>query len=88
MPDARSFCSITILLASSFQIGWRRFMLEDEFKRQRAKVVRELAEQTTDPFIKRRLLALVSRYDDGVATRAPLTSVDLEFKSHRTGSER
>ena len=63
-------------------------MLEAEFKRQRAKVVRELAEQTTDPFIKKRLLALVSRYDGGVSTPTPSTPVDLEFKNRGTGSER
>lgn len=62
-------------------------MLEAEFKRQRAKVVRELAESTTDPFIKRRLLALLSRYDDGAVARTSPPSADLEFKSRITGSE-
>lgn len=62
-------------------------MLEAEFKRQRAKVVRELAESTTDPFIKRRLLALLSRYDDGVVTRTSPPPADLEFKSRIPGSE-
>ena len=38
-------------------------MLESEFKRQRANLILELAGQTTDPFIRKRLLALVSRYD-------------------------
>ena len=42
-------------------------MLDSEFKRQRAQVLRELVEKTNDPFIKRRLLALISRYDDGVS---------------------
>jgi hypothetical protein len=57
-------------------------MLESEFKRQRAKLVRELADQTTDPFIKRRLLALASRYDDSGTT--PYSS---EFKNSRIESE-
>ncbi|HMM88505.1 hypothetical protein [Bradyrhizobium sp.] len=62
-------------------------MLEAEFKRQRAKVVRDLAESTTDPFIKRRLLALLSRYDDGAVTRTSPPSADLEFKGRITSTE-
>lgn len=31
-------------------------MLDAEFKRQRAQTVRELAQITTDPFIKQRLI--------------------------------
>jgi hypothetical protein len=62
-------------------------MLDSEFKKQRAEIVRELAELTTDPFIKRRLLALISRYDDGGPARTPLTPVDLELQSRGTGSE-
>lgn len=52
--------------------GPGQLMLSSESKVERAKLVRELAEKTTDPFIKRRLLTLVSRYDDGVSIRAPL----------------
>jgi hypothetical protein len=63
-------------------------MLDNEFRRQRALLVRELAEKTTDPFIKRRLLALMSRYDDSATTRTPLTPTDLKFQSQGTGSER
>ena len=37
-------------------------MLDDEFNKQRAKILRELAEQA-DPFIKKRLLNLVERYE-------------------------
>jgi hypothetical protein len=37
-------------------------MLDDEFNEQRAKILRELAEQA-DPFIKKRLLNLVQRYE-------------------------
>jgi hypothetical protein len=64
-------------------------MLDEEFKKQRARTVRDLAEKANDPFIKRRLLDLVSRYeDDGRRTPTPLTPVDLEFASQGTGSER
>ena len=58
-------------------------MLESEFKRQRAKLVRELADQTTDPFIRKRLLALASRYDDGVPPRTPIALAELEMKGRR-----
>lgn len=37
-------------------------MLDDEFNKQRAKILRDLAEKA-DPFIKRRLLKLVERYE-------------------------
>ena len=64
-------------------------MLDQEFKKERARTVRELAEKANDPFIKRRLLDLVSRYeDDGPKTPTPLTPVDLQFASRSTGSER
>ena len=63
-------------------------MLDSEFKKQRAQVLRELAEKANDPFIKRRLLALMSRYDDSATTRTPLTPTDLKFQSQGTGSER
>ena len=62
-------------------------MLDSEFKRQRAQVLRELAEKANDPFIKRRLLALMSRYDDRATARTPLTPIDLELQSQGTGSE-
>ncbi|MCK1518382.1 hypothetical protein IVB22_39100 [Bradyrhizobium sp. 190] len=62
-------------------------MLDTEFKKQRAQTARELAAIATDRFTKRRLLDLAARYDDSPA-RSPLTPIDLEFKSHGTGSER
>jgi hypothetical protein len=37
-------------------------MWDDEFNAQRAKILRDLAEQA-DPFIKRRLLKLMERYE-------------------------
>lgn len=64
-------------------------MLDAEFKRQRAQTVRELAEVTTDPFIKQRLIKLAERYEEcGVAPHTPLTPVDLKISRQRTGSER
>jgi hypothetical protein len=63
-------------------------MLDSEFRKQRALLVRELAEKTTDPFIKRRLFALVSRYDAGVTARIPASPVDLKVRNQGTGSER
>jgi hypothetical protein len=63
-------------------------MLDSEFRRQRAQTVRELAEKANDPFIKGRLLALISRYDDTATARAPLTPIDLKFQSQGTGSEK
>jgi hypothetical protein len=64
-------------------------MLDEQFKKQRARTVRELAEKANDPFIKGRLLDLVSRYEDGgQRTPTPLTPLNLEFASQGTGSER
>lgn len=64
-------------------------MLDKEFKVQRARTVRELAEKANDPFIKGRLLDLASRYeDDGRGAPTPLTPVDLQFDRRGTGSER
>ena len=62
-------------------------MLDSEFKRQRAQVLRDLVATTNDPFIKRRLLALMSRYEDRATSRTPLTPVDLKVQSQSTGSE-
>ena len=64
-------------------------MLDSEFKKQRAQTARELAAIATDRFTKRRLLDLAARYeDDDSPAHSPLTPIDLEFKSHGTGSER
>ena len=64
-------------------------MLDEEFKKQRARTVRELAEKADDPFIKGRLLDLVARYEDGTRkTPTQLTPVDLQFASRGTGPER
>ena len=68
---------------------WGLVTLDEQFKKQHARTVRELAEKAHDPFIKGRLLDLVSRYeDDGHRAPTPLTPVDLQFESRGTGSER
>jgi hypothetical protein len=64
-------------------------MLDPEFKKQRARTVRELADKAADPFIKQRLQDLAARYeDDSPKPPTPLTPVDLKFASHGTGPER
>jgi hypothetical protein len=64
-------------------------MLDDAFKKQRARAVRDLAEKAADPFIKGRLLDLAMRYEAGSPkTPTPLTPVDLQFTSRSTGPER
>jgi hypothetical protein len=64
-------------------------MLDEQFKKQRAQTVRDLAEKANDPFIKRRLLDLATRYEDGAPkTPTPRTPVDLQFESRGTGPER
>jgi hypothetical protein len=45
-------------------------MLDDDFNRQRAVLIRELASRA-DPFIKRRLLDLASRYEKPQTTKLP-----------------
>ena len=68
---------------------WGLVMLDEEFKKQRARTVRDLAEKANDPFTKKRLQDLVSRYEGDVPkTPTPLTPVDLQFESRGTGPER
>jgi hypothetical protein len=64
-------------------------MLDDEFKKQRAQTVRDLAEKA-DPFIKRRLLDIAARYEDnGRLSNVTSTPNDLQFVSHSNdGAER
>jgi hypothetical protein len=72
-PTPVYFIRPLLWVAFSFQmmaLGSR--MLDSEFRRQRAQTVRELAEKANDPFVKGRLLALLSRYDDSVTARTPV----------------
>jgi hypothetical protein len=76
------------LVVQSVQFGIK-IMLDKEFEKDRARAVRDLAEKANDPFIKERLVNLASRYESGLArTSKKLTTLDLQFKSKGTGSER
>ncbi|MFK4534226.1 hypothetical protein ABIA00_002409 [Bradyrhizobium ottawaense] len=63
-------------------------MLDDEFNKQRASLVRDLASRA-DPFIKRRLLDLASRYEKKpVRTKPlPLVSLDGRERSDQRGGD-
>jgi hypothetical protein len=62
---------------------WGTTMLDDEFNKQRAKILRELAEQA-DPFIKKRLLNLVERYE----TRRQSMPIDQRLASRGDSVDR
>ena len=63
--------------------------MDEEFKKQRARAVRDLAEKAIDPFIKNRLLSLAERYDaNRPPARAATTPIDLQFVSKGNGPER
>jgi hypothetical protein len=53
-------------------------MLDQEFRKQRARTVRELADKAADPFIKRRLQDLVARYEDD-DLKPPTTRMPIEL---------
>jgi len=64
-------------------------MLDEEFKKQRATVVRDLAAKAIDPFIKTRLLNLAERYGaERTPARAATTPIDLQFAGRGNGPER
>jgi hypothetical protein len=90
-PSLAYFSRHCFQLASCFSVNGVGVlvMLDEQFKKQRARTVRDLAEKAADPFIKGRLLDLATRYeDDGPTTRTTLTPVDLQFESRGTGSDR
>jgi hypothetical protein len=62
-------------------------MLSDEFKKDRAREVSELAGKAIDPFIKQRLLKLAGKYE-GDERPHRTTPLDLEFVVQGTGPER
>jgi len=84
------FSSRRFELPSTLSVSgvWGLVMLDEEFKKQRAQTVRDLAEKATDPFIKKRLQDLAARYEDGPKHRTTLTPIDLQFESRGTGPER
>ena len=63
-------------------------MLDEDFNKERAKFLHELA-LGADPFIKRRLLDLAKRYEGPKRRVTPLTPVDLQIETRTgNGSER
>ena len=63
-------------------------MLDEHFRKQRAKLVRDMAAKA-DPFIKQRLLGLAERYEGVERTTRPQTATDIQLSGDRPhGSER
>jgi hypothetical protein len=56
-------------------------MLEDEFNKQRANLLRDLASRA-DPFIKRRLLDLAARYEKRPAKTKTLPPVSINPRAN------
>ena len=86
-PDLSTRRSRTVLswIAFGFQIELSgSSMLDSDFRKSAPKLCANWRRRRPIPFIKRRLLALISRYDDGVSARAPLMP---KFQSQGTGSE-
>jgi hypothetical protein len=55
-------------------------MLDEEFRKQRARTVRDLADKAADPFMKGRLLDLAARYeDDGIKPPNTLSFLTLNL---------
>ncbi|MBR0755365.1 hypothetical protein JQ604_24550 [Bradyrhizobium jicamae] len=54
-------------------------MLDDEFNKQRSILIRDLADKADDPFIKRRLLDLASRYERRPVKTKPIPPVSLSW---------
>ena len=44
-------------------------MLDDDFNKERAILIRDLANRADDPFIKQRLLVLATRYEGPVLAK-------------------
>jgi hypothetical protein len=58
-------------------------MLDENFRTQRANMVRDLATRA-DPYIRRRLLDLAARYEGAERRPTPVTPVDLQIAGSRT----
>jgi hypothetical protein len=52
-------------------------MLDEDFNKRRANLIRELAGRA-DPFVKRRLLDLVSRYEKRPIRTRPLPPISID----------
>ena len=55
-------------------------MLDEQFRKQRAGMVRDLAARAGDPYIKQRLLDLAARYEGPERRPTPMTPIDLQIK--------
>jgi len=55
--------------------------MNEEFFKDRAKTVRDIADKA-DPFIKKRLLALAARYEAKPRPPSPVPPVSIQQKSH------
>ena len=62
--------------------------MDQEFKRQRAQTVRDLADKATDPFTKKRLQDLAARYEGSEIPPAKLTPTDQPFTGRGMDPER
>jgi len=64
-------------------------VIDDQFRKERAQLARDLADKA-DPFIKGRLLDLAARYESGERRSAPArTAQDMQLVSDQnTRSER
>ncbi len=86
-PDLSTRRSRTVLswIAFGFQIELSgSSMFDSDFRKSAPKLCANWRRRRPIPFIKRRLLALISRYHDSVSARAPLMP---KFQSQGTGSE-
>ena len=62
-------------------------MLDEQFRKQRAKLVRGLADKA-DPFVKQRLLGLAERYEGVEQPVRPQTLADTLLSNVHFRSER
>lgn len=72
------------IAAPDYTTGFRGLVMNDQFYKERAKVVREIAGKA-DPFIKKRLLDLANRYDSKPRSPTPLPPIQVaQDKQERT----
>lgn len=62
-------------------------MLDEQFRKQRAKLVRDLADKA-DPFVKQRLLGLAERYEGVEQPVRPQTTGDMPLPDVHFRSEK
>src|SRR5579871_4290032 len=78
---------LTFIKDQKYKSTYRYCMLDEKFNKERAKLVRDLASRA-DPFIKRRLMDLLSRYEGGKTSgRLPTVSMNDADRSDSAASE-